>query len=165
MNSLPVGGTIGDLGLSCQEQRGAITLELVGYGTKTNSPWTAMWHGERSIAPVFGSSIPFDGADGTDLFNEALGVLPIRLGIVRSIRGRHEATYPEAKQTLAINTTKRRFKRGDGGQRFSNDKERPKMARYGRFLRFACLAAGSVSQSKAGGLAGSATLAKQIACG
>ncbi len=96
-------------GLVCQEQRGPMTLWPVGYGTKTNSPWTAMWHGERSIGPVFGSRISFDGAGGTDLSHEALCVLPIRRAGLRYIRGRHKGHYRKGHPASLNNRSRARY--------------------------------------------------------
>ena len=48
--------------------------------------------------------------------------LKISRGTSRGIRGRHKATYPVLRQTLAISTTKRWSKRGDGNQRLTQMK-------------------------------------------
>ena len=86
-----------------------MTLWPVGYGTKTNSPWTAMWHGERSIGPVFGSRISFDGAGGTDLSHEAVCMLPIRRGSLRYIRGRHKGHYRKGHPASLNNRSRARY--------------------------------------------------------
>ena len=83
-----------------------MTLWPVGYSTKTNSPWTAMWHGQRSVGPVFGSRIPFDGTGGTDLSHEALCMLLIRRGIPRYIRGRHKGGYRKGHSASLNNRQK-----------------------------------------------------------